>query len=59
MPRNKRSLKSTKGDCPPPLFAHVAHHIKRATVAPRGWLHLIPLTSKIERNSETEYIKHH
>ena len=31
MPRNKRSLKSTKGDCPPPLFAHVAHHIKRAS----------------------------
>ena len=51
------ALRSTKGMPATPLTPpSLTTSGERATVAPRGWLHLIPLISKIEPNTETEYI---
>ena len=53
MPRDKGSLRSTKGipatPPPPPSLASLG---ERAKVAPRGWLHVISLTSNIRREIE-------
>jgi hypothetical protein len=54
MSRDKGSLRSTKGMPATPLRHRrsLTASGERATVAPRGWLHVTPLTSNVRTETE-------